>query len=100
MFFGFDCNGAHNAIVTVIESPNCANVPGVPLKRAWTSRIGSTHPSPRLCGRALLNGLANANIATDAVWAQEKFFICRGDVSGLSAATSRARHSTPPGTPP
>jgi hypothetical protein len=30
-------------MVTVIESPNCANVPRFPVKRAWTRRIGATH---------------------------------------------------------
>src|SRR5687768_14116300 len=31
-------------MVTVIESPNCAKVPGLPVNFAWTFRIGSTHP--------------------------------------------------------
>jgi hypothetical protein len=41
MFLGSDSRGLQKASETVIESPNAANVPGVPVKRAWTFRIGS-----------------------------------------------------------
>src|SRR4030095_17016629 len=45
MFFGFDSRPAQKASVTVIESPKCANVPGVPVNRACTCRIGSIQSS-------------------------------------------------------
>src|SRR5215472_16537844 len=42
MPFGSPASGAQKAFVTVIESPNCAKVPGVPVNFAWTFFIGST----------------------------------------------------------
>src|SRR5262245_29840996 len=56
MFFGSPCSGAQKASDTVIESPNCAKVPGVPVRRARTCFIGSTHaggsPAPAAAGLA------------------------------------------------
>src|SRR5690349_22148413 len=43
MFLGCPASGVQNAMVKVMESPKWANVPLVPLKRAWTWRMGSIH---------------------------------------------------------
>src|SRR5215472_12908732 len=42
MSFGWPRRGAQKAIVTVMESPKVAKVPGVPVKRARTFFIGAT----------------------------------------------------------
>src|SRR5262245_43326119 len=39
-------HGVQTAMGTVIESPNCAKAPGVPLKRAWTFFIASAQAAP------------------------------------------------------
>src|SRR5262245_4406326 len=44
-FFGSPASGDQNAWLTVIESPNNANVPLAPVNLAWTLRIGSIHAS-------------------------------------------------------
>src|SRR6186713_1326932 len=52
MFLGAASSGVQKAMVTVMESPNCAKVPGVPVNRAWTFFMGSIHAAGAVGGSA------------------------------------------------
>src|SRR5262249_37266685 len=52
MFLGSPRRAAQKAIETVIESPKVAKVPGVPVKRARTFFMGSTHEGLAASGGA------------------------------------------------
>src|SRR5262245_940678 len=63
MFFGLPASGVQKAIVTVIESPKCANVPFAPVKRACTFFIGSTQSLSRSARDEMLRGASAGQAA-------------------------------------